>query len=236
MSTDPIAGDTLAGTAAGQPDASPSASTSPPSAPEPKQKFRFRLMEWLGLLVGVVGLVTAYYYYIRSLPTPEITWWSTDQIVFNAQNVNPDIKVVDRSGAQIERNVYALNISFSNTGSTLLEHANDSGSLVRSPLTISLIPSDLKTERILSASIASLSEQPPVNLRCKLSDEGVSVTWDHFDPRTGFRLLFLYTGPQQIVPKPDINVVGLSNLNRFDVTPRMTEVPEVRKWTRRLDF
>jgi hypothetical protein len=199
-----------------------------PAATNPARKWRFDVIGWLGVLIGVAGLATGYIYYVRTLSYPEITWWSTDQIVFNSQNVNPNIKVIDRSGNQIQHNVYALNISVSNTGTALLERTNDINSLVRSPLTISLLPFNDAGERVLSASVVAFSEKKPVNLICTVGDGGaLTFSWDHLDPSSGFRMLLLYTASQQLTPHLNVSVVGMNNLNHLDLTPRMTEVPEV---------
>ena len=190
-------------------------------------KWRFDVIGWLGVLIGVVGVTTGYIYYVRTLSYPEITWWSTDQIVFNSLNLNPDIKVVDHGGSQIEHNVYALNVSISNTGTALLERPNDLNSLVRSPLAVSLPLSSDTRERILSASIVAFSEQQPVNLVCQLGNGALTISWDHFDPRSGFRLLLLYTALTQLIPHLAVSVVGMNSLSHIDLAPRMTEVPEM---------
>jgi len=170
-------------------------------------------------------LATGYLYYLWTITYPEVTWWSTDQLVFNSQNANPDIRVLDRSGAQIEHNVYAANISVSNTGKALLEHTNEVGSLVRSPLVITLTHSTDAMEHVLGASIVDVSEQSPVKLTCQRSASGVSLTWDHFDPGSGFRILLLYTASQQLPPDVNISVVGMRRPNHIELTQRMTEIP-----------
>jgi hypothetical protein len=183
------------------------------------------VLGWLGLLIGIAGLATGYLYYLWTITYPEVTWWSTDQIVFSSQNANPAIRVLDSSGTQIEHNVFAANISVSNTGNALLEHMNEVGSLVRSPLVITLMHSTNAIEHVLSASIVDVSEQSPVNLTCRRSADGVSVTWDHLDPGSGFRVLLLYTASQQLPPDVNISVVGTRRPNHIELTQRMTEIP-----------
>src|SRR6476660_1705585 len=152
------------------------------STEEPQRPKAFDIMGWLGLVMGVAGLVTGYVYYAWTITYPEIAWWSTDQIVFNSQNANPDIRLIDKSGTQIVQNVYATNISISNAGSSLLERANDVNSLVRSPLKIAFLDMDGSSGRLLSASIVAVSEHAPVKLSCQLSDDSsLLLTWDHFD-------------------------------------------------------
>jgi hypothetical protein len=198
------------------------------STEEPQRPKAFDIMGWLGLVMGVAGLVTGYVYYAWTITYPEIAWWSTDQIVFNSQNANPDIRLIDKSGTQIVHNVYATNISISNAGSSLLERANDVNSLVRSPLKIAFLDMDGSSGRLLSASIVAVSEHAPVKLSCQLSDDSsLLLTWDHFDPGAGFRALMLYTAERQLLPDVGADVVGMNRPNHVDLTQRMKEIPDL---------
>jgi hypothetical protein len=187
-------------------------------ADKPVPRGRLDLLGWLGLLTGIAGLGSGYFYYLWTITYPEVTWGFTDQIVFNSQNVNPDLQLFDR-GARIEHNVYAANISVSNTGSALLEHTNVVGSLVRSPLMITLPGAKDAQEQIIASSIVNVSPKSPVNLDCEYSPSNVSVTWDHLDPGSGFRLLLIYTASRQLPPTAEISVVGMQKATFVDLKP-----------------
>jgi hypothetical protein len=56
------------------------------------------------------------------------------------------------------------------------------------------------------------------------------VTWEHFDPKSGFRLLLLYTAPSSLpIDNVNLSVVGMESTNQLDLTQRKTEIPEVPK-------
>jgi hypothetical protein len=207
------------------------ASSEPAASPEPSPTVQpsgwsLDWKFWSGTLIGIAGLVTGYVYYAKTLTYPEVTWWATTQIVFNAQNSNRDIQLRDRNGANIDQNVYAANISVSNSGSALLEKANDVGSLVRSPLQIKIARVDTTKDRVLSASVVDVSQHAPVDLACHLRSDGVDLTWSHFDPETGFRVLLLYSAAAELDADVGINVVGMPQTNHVDLTQRTKQVPQ----------
>ena len=203
---------------------------SPPVNSGPKSQFDAK--GWVGILIGAAGLIAGYIYYLWTISSPEVSWWSTNQIVFSAESSNPDIRLLDRTGAQIDHDVYALNLSVSNTGTALLERANDVNSLVRSPLAITLpqVAAADEEARIISASIVALSEQPPVKLTCELIKDGVSINWEHLDPRTGFRVLMLYTALHQLTPAVAISIVGTRGPTHVVLAPRVREVEQGHWW------
>ena len=88
-----------------------------PPDEQPNRKRPLNVLNWLGLLIG---LATGYLYYHWTITYPEVTWWSTDQIVFSSQNAKPDIRVLDSSGTQIEHNVFAANIQYPTLGTRCL--------------------------------------------------------------------------------------------------------------------
>jgi hypothetical protein len=197
------------------------------------RKAQFDWKFWLGTLIGVAGIVTGYVFYLWSLTYPEISWWSTGQLVFNSQNSNPAFRLLDRSGKEITENVYATNVSVSNTGTALLERANVVGSLVRTPLVISVSSPKHSEPRILDSSIVGVSERKPVNLGCRISGSNVSVTRDHLDPGSGFRILLLYTAPEQVSPDTNVSISGMRAPSHVDLTQQMTEIPKFPEidWT-----
>jgi hypothetical protein len=139
------------------------------------------------------------------------------------QRLAGGLQTIDRNGSRIEHDVYAINVSVSNTGSALPERANDVNSLVRSPFVIASPDRAKNGGRIISASIATVSEKRPVNLACDLSLDNITVRWDHLDPRSGFRVLILYTGMRELAPVASIAVVGMHRLNHVVLAPRMIE-------------
>jgi hypothetical protein len=65
-----------------------------------------------------------------------------------------------------------------------------------------------------------------VNLSCRVSERATSVTWDHLDPNSGFRVLLIYAAPRQLAPDLNLSVVGMHNPTHVDLTQHTKEIPQ----------
>lgn len=201
-----------------------------PEAPKNEEPGR-RKSRWLNadrIVAGISLLATivlSFYFGFRPTTYPEVSWWTTDQVVFSSQNSGSDLQVLERSGARIEHDVYALSISVTNSGTSLLERVNGVGSTVRSPFSISFPNLESDKARIISAAISNVNAgTPPQNLACVLSANNINITWDHLDPRSGFRMLVLYTGLHEISPQASISVAGMDGPKRVTLAPTTEKV------------
>lgn len=176
------------------------------------------------LLSVIVSLTCGYFVAVETQDYPAISWWYTNQTVFSSSESASGIQILDRLGARVNSNIYAINLSVKNSGTLLLDNMNIGGSLVRSPLIVSIKNLQGPTDRLLSASIVSSDINTPKNLVCSLSHDKASIVWDHFDPGSEFRVDLLYAASEQHIPGLDVKIAKMNKPEEFKLAaPRYVQ-------------
>lgn len=176
----------------------------------------------ISLLVGVIGLILAYYFYVKSDPRPELSWSVATQKIVDAGKPFAGFSVSDAEGQPIKGNVYAAEVTVWNSGNTFLD-ADDPGHRIRFPLTLVA----LHDARLLSTSVSQTTTGMNENeLELKSSPQTAVVTWQHLDPNTGFKISALYAGTSDYDVGLKVDIAGMSNPDYVVPNPSIREALE----------
>ena len=162
-------------------------------------------------LLAILGIGLAYYFYIAGEVYPEISWIVATQIVFDGHNPTPGLTISDTSGQKIDSNVYAAQFTVWNSGNERLDDV-DATTLIRQPLTFTLAGNG----RILNISITDQAKDSAGAWAIGITagQKSASMTWKHFDPGAGAKILILFAGDDLTAIRPSIVLVGGSILER----------------------
>jgi hypothetical protein len=76
-------------------------------------------------------------------------------------------------------------------------------------------PNARQNQRILSISLAEVTKPEPINLRIENKGQNATISWDHLDPKTGFRLRVIYTGSNSPYIDSEISAASLNRMKFY---------------------
>jgi hypothetical protein len=149
---------------------------------------------WLSLFVGLVGLLSSYYFYRVSRKIPDLrAHISKEIIVFARVESNPRLKIYWEN-KEVKSNILTRNVYIWNAGNKSIKPEN-----ILSP--ISLIA---KGVEILDASIVKQNRPNIINAQI-ISDpcdkERIQLDWDILEKNDGFIANLTYAGEAESYPE-----------------------------------
>lgn len=153
----------------------------------------------IAVLSIILGIIVSAYFYQKSVREAELSY-SINQIeVFDQNSINNNnsieninLHITDDKGDNISGNIYVAEVIIWNSGNDEIKMEN-----VRVPFRLKLDGTPLYQKIHFSAATRNNVD------RFSLSDTG-EINWDHFDPKEGFKVRFLYAADHEL----KINLTG----------------------------
>src|ERR1039458_381763 len=79
----------------------------------------------VSLIVAVLSIVVSIYLFTTQISSPQVSWTSQKQTVFDFRSSNSAITVLDREGNTIVENMYAVQFIVWNSGNTRLDNVDE---------------------------------------------------------------------------------------------------------------
>ena len=153
-----------------------------------------KLLNMLGFIVGLLGLVFGIYTYLSSQKKSEISYniYSPPFKIYDSE-ITKEISSFNLyfgDSVKIKQNIYLTTFSIWNSGDLSINKSD-----LRKKIVIEfdgiIKVLDLKTIKEVESSISNIKLLPITNLK-------YSLDWDYFDPNNGLKIQIIYAGSGNI--------------------------------------
>ncbi|MEL4204820.1 hypothetical protein C9E85_16230 [Plesiomonas shigelloides] len=166
---------------------------------------------YISLLVGILGIVSSYYFYVQSIKSKEPTYWVEDSVqVFKPDmfGKNQRFSLVDNeSGKTLGESVYIQELAFWNRGKDPIV-SND----VLTPLNFEY-PEDVFIVDVSLSAASRLSVVKPV---FEISGSQINLNFNLLEENDGFKLMVVYAAKDKQKPVFSGDILSVSKILALD--------------------
>ncbi|TRO66799.1 hypothetical protein [Christiangramia sabulilitoris] len=160
-------------------------------------------LNFLGLIIGIIGVLLAVYFHFSSIKEKEISYNIQNEAlkIYDSDLLkeNQNIAVYQSDSIKIDKTVYINTFSIWNSGDLPISK-ND----IRKDLIINF----LGVEEILDIQVLKEidKEVSKFNL-IPIDSASYKLNWDYFDPKDGLKFQIIYTGNSKVEPQIDTKIL-----------------------------
>ncbi|HDM8235618.1 TPA: hypothetical protein P0E28_005114 [Vibrio campbellii] len=169
------------------------------------------IFNYISLLVGILGIVSSYYFYVQSIKSKEPTYWVEDSVQVFKPDVfgkNQRFSLVDNdSGKTLGESVYIQELAFWNRGKD---------PIVSTDILTPLIFEYPKDVFIVDVSLNAASRQSVVKPVFEVFDSQIHLNFNLLEENDGFRLMVVYAAKDKQEPLFSGDILSVSKILALD--------------------
>jgi len=169
------------------------------------------IFNYISLLVGILGIVSSYYFYVQSIKSKEPTYWVADSVQVFKPDVfgkNQRFSLVDNASENtLGESVYIQELAFWNRGKAPIVSSD-----ILTPLMFEY-PEDVF---IVDVSLNAASRQSVVKPVFEVFDSQIHLNFNLLEENDGFRLMVVYAAKDKQEPLFSGDILSVSRILALD--------------------